>query len=95
MLGPGNDSGTPGVVLERGYDNLMAHMAQPLIGIVALCVETEGGDTGVFLWKYGHSKPSVAQSAVSEDPQERLTAIGGAMGCATIVAEREGLTVAG
>jgi hypothetical protein len=95
MLGPGNDNGTPDVMLEAGYENLMEHMAQPLIGIVALCVETESGSTGVFTWKYGHSKPKTAMAAISEDPHERLSAIGGALECAVRCAEREGLTVAG
>src|SRR5690349_9816524 len=99
MLGPGNDNGDPDAILELGYDTLMSHMTpqvgKPLAGIIALHVGNEDGDTGVFLWKYGMRKPSVVMAAISDDPRERLTAIGAAMGCAVRVAEEKGLTVAG
>lgn len=97
MLGPGNDSGDPDAIIEQGYDTLMRHLipvpGQPLAGIIALCVTDDDGDAGLFLWKYGMVKPSVANAAVSDDASVRLTAIGGALDCAVKVAEREGLTV--
>lgn len=99
-LGPGNDSGDPDVILEAGYDNLMRHLStplgEPLVGIVALNVETEDGDRGLFTWKYGHAKPKVAMAATNvDDPLIRLGALFSAVECAAVVAEREGLTVAG
>lgn len=94
MLGPGNDTGAPGVVLEAGYDRLMRHLATPLVGLVALPVDTDDG-AGLFTWKYGHAKPTVAMAAIDDDPLVRLGAIFAAVECAVVVAEREGLTVAG
>lgn len=95
MIGPGNDSGDPEAVLDRGYDGLIRHMATPLTGIAAIAAVDEDGEDNVVLWSYNHHKPALAQMAVSEDPMDRLRVIYTALKYARVLAVEEGFTVMG
>lgn len=95
MLGPGNDSGDPDAILVGAYDQFIGTISGPLVGAILMPVEDADGDRGLFFWRYSHSRPAVQMAAISDDPLERLTALGSAFECAALVADQNGLTPVG